>query len=151
MLRKQFNANFSGVAIGRRTFKIENDAIHSNQDVQVVSKHRLFLGGHVAKSGTVGVPVTAGRRGRHAMNRHNGQRQTINDTLTVLGNIQTLANHSPNEIEGLHKPAPTTVETALRRNDWKQIAMFLPVAEHLALTIPAAAFANQGHRRSFAI
>lgn len=39
------------------------------------------------------------------MKLNDGQRQTIHDTLPVLGYIQTLQNYLPNVIECLHQPA----------------------------------------------
>jgi hypothetical protein len=44
MFRKQFKADLQVVFIGRRKFKIENDTIHGNQQVQFVPKNRLFFG-----------------------------------------------------------------------------------------------------------
>jgi hypothetical protein len=68
MLRKQFKANFSVVAMAGARSKSRMTPFHSNQDVQLYPKIVCFLEGTLPQAAPFGVPVTAGRRGRHAMN-----------------------------------------------------------------------------------
>src|SRR3972149_16364 len=110
--------------------------------MQLVSENRLLFGGYFSKRRATRLPVSAGRRGRHQMKLNHRQGQTINDTLAVLGDIQTLEYHSPNKIEGLHQAASATIEAALRRNAGKQVTMPLPMTEHLSFHIPATTLAH---------
>ena len=42
-------------------------------------------------------------------------------------------------------PGGWAMETALRRDVWKQVMIFPPVTQHFGFPIPAVAFANQSH------
>src|SRR5512141_2760135 len=85
------------------------------------------------------------------MKLHDRKWQTIDDTLAILCNIQTLQEHLPNEVEGLHQTTATAIKATLCWNDWEQVSMFLPLTEHLSFHIPATAFADQGHCQQFAV
>jgi len=50
------------------------------------------------------------------MKLNHRQRQAVNDTFPVLGDIQTLEHGLSDEIEGLHEGASAAVEAALGRN-----------------------------------
>jgi hypothetical protein len=47
--------------------------------------------------------------------------------------------------------SPTAIEAALGRNDWKEIAVRLPVAQHLSFYMPTPAFAHQGQGEQFTV
>ena len=53
------------------------------------------------------------------MKLYDWQRQTIHDTLAVLGDIQASQDPSLYKIESLHQAAPTPIEATLGRDHWK--------------------------------
>ena len=85
------------------------------------------------------------------MKLHNFHRQTVDQALPVLGNIQPAEHNAANEIDRLCQIASPAVEAALTGQARKEISVFSPVAEHLGFHFPSATLADQDHRDQLTI
>jgi len=82
VLRQQLETNCQVGQIGWCQFEIEDHAAQGDQQVQFVAKDGLALGRHLAEPSTMGLPIAS--RARHKIELHHGNRQTINQALTIL-------------------------------------------------------------------
>lgn len=86
VFRQEFKADVEVGSTGRRQFEIENQAVHGNEQVQLVAKDGHLLGRDFAKVSTMGRPVTG--RGRRQVKLHRWHGQAVDHTVVILGNIQ---------------------------------------------------------------
>ncbi len=61
------------------------------------------------------------------LNRRN--RQTIDQALAILAQVQAAQDHQADQVDGPHEISPSTIEAALRRNVWKEMPVILPATE----------------------
>lgn len=93
--------------------------------MQTVTKNSLFLGHGFPVAGLVGFPVAG--RSRDQVKLHHRDGQTIQDALPFPAQIQTAQEHAADQIDGSHQVPPASIETALRGNMRKQMAIVSPV------------------------
>src|SRR5512139_2295537 len=105
--------------------------------MQFVAENRLFFRRYFSIGRAIRLPICAGGSKGHQTKLHHGQRQTINDTLTILGYVQAVQNDLPDQVERLHQATPTPIESTLSGDDWKQIPVLLPLTEHFRFQVPA--------------
>jgi len=149
MFAKHFKAHFQVVDVGRRQFEIEDQPAHCDEQVQLEAEDRLLFRRHFAVCGFKSSPITC--RAGHKIELNDWQGQAINHTLPILSYIQAFQDRFADQVEGVHQVSPTTIETALRWDVRKQIAVFSPLTQHFRFQVPAATFANQSHAQQLTV
>jgi hypothetical protein len=149
MFTQQLKADLQIGCMGWSQFEIKDQPAHGDQQVQLEAKDSLFSGRCFSIGRSMRFPISG--RTRHQIELYYRNWQAVNHALLVQGQIQHSQNRFTDEIESDHQISTPTIEPALRRDMWKQVSVFSPMAEHLGFYIPTPAFTNQGHRKQFAV
>ena len=118
--------------------------------MRFVAEDGLFLGGHPAKAGAIRLPLGPVAN-RDKVKADDGNRQAVEHTVPVLGQIEGGQAQSPDLIDRSGQESTAPVKAGALRLVGKEIPMRVPVAEQDRLLIPAPALADHRHRHQFGI
>jgi hypothetical protein len=149
MVTQQFTARLQIRTIGGGQFKVQDQPTERDEQMQPIAKDGLLFRNRLAIRRLKGFPIAT--RTRHQVKLQGRDRQTIDQTLSVLAQIQTAHQHLPDQVHRLHQVPPPAVEAALRRKARKQMPVVLPTTQQFCFQMPAATFPNQSHRHQFTI
>lgn len=132
MPTEQFAAGLQVAHVGRGELKIENQTATRDQQVQFVAVVGQLFGNGLAIGGTVDHPFAATVAGQGAGNKvevHDRHRETVHDTLAILGDLHRVQHRTAYVIQQVRQLPPPPIEAALRRQMRKHIPVRLHVAQ----------------------
>lgn len=130
--------------VGWGQFEVEDHPVQAEQQVELVAEDCLLLGGHLAEGGTVAPPRRGTRRAGHQAKLDHRDRKAIDHRLAVGGKAKRPRDRSSDQVQGIREVTPSPIETALRGQARKEVAMLAEVTERLGLLIPPAVLPNDG-------
>jgi hypothetical protein len=110
----------------------------------------IFFGGYPAEAGLVGLPVRPVGAG-HEVETNDRDGQGVDDALPVLRQIERGEEQAAQFVDRPLQGAAAAIEAGARGLVREQVAVLLPAADGFGFLVPAAAFADQGHRHQFGI
>lgn len=142
VLGQQFCSHCQVGGTCRSQFEIHNDAAQGDQEIQLVAENGLLLRGYLTIVGSIRGPAPSSTR--HQVKRYHRHRQTVDDAVSILAQVQDLAYHTPQQFDSLRQiSTPAVIPTTLWEM-WKQCQIRHPVIQQFGFDIPTAAFADQG-------